>query len=69
MFKFILQIILLFLLARMLFPLFRGMGSAISRLFGAPGGAKHVDKKPDYSALTPYEIEDADYEDIPSDRE
>jgi hypothetical protein len=60
----ILKIFLFFIVLRMLYPIFQGIGS----LFGSK---PHVDKggdssvtKTDYSELTAYEIEDADFEEI-----
>ncbi|NIM19941.1 MAG: hypothetical protein GTO51_06805 [Candidatus Latescibacteria bacterium] len=69
MLKFILQILLLFLLLRLLFPIFRGVGSALRRLFGPAPKKEKLNKEPDYSSLSPYEIEDADYEEIKKDEE
>ncbi len=72
MLKYIFQIILLFLIIRLLFPMFKGVGKTLGRLFKPPprsGGGGKVEKEPDYSALSPYEIEDADYEEVKGDGE
>ncbi len=61
----ILKIILVFLILRMLYPLFKGMGTMFDKP-SAPGprGEKKDGTERDYSDLTPYEIEDADFEDM-----
>jgi flagellar basal body-associated protein FliL len=57
----ILFILLLFLLYKLIAPLFRGIFAMFS---SAPKKREPVEKKPDYSELSPYEIEDAEYEEI-----
>lgn len=75
MLKVLFQIILLFLIFRLLVPVFRGAG----RLFGSRTpktrprsagrqGSQSGSDKPDYSELSPYEIEDAEYEEIKQEK-
>ena len=53
------------LILRLLVPLFRSAGRTLKRLFSAQPQRSDADaKKRKYSELTPYEIEDADYEEI-----
>jgi hypothetical protein len=72
MFRLLLHIILLFLLFRLLFPLFKGIGKLLGKLFTPvshqQSKSEKVEEEPDYSALSPYEIEDADYEEVKEDR-
>lgn len=60
----VLKILLFFIVLRMLYPVFRGIGA----LFGSnsPVEPKPGSRSPkkDFSKLTPYEIEDADFEEI-----
>lgn len=60
----ILKILLFFIVLRMIYPVFKGIGS----LFGSSSPTKKKtatgSKKNDYSDLTPYEIEDAEFEEI-----
>ena len=75
MLKVIFQIILFFLLFRLLVPVFRGVG----RLFGSSTpktrnrttsnqSGKTASGEPDYSELSPYEIEDAEFEEIKQEK-
>jgi hypothetical protein len=66
MLKVILQVLLLVLVFRMvgsLIGFFRG-GSKRKNAFSRSDTRDSVDK-PDYSEITPYEIEDAEYEELP----
>lgn len=60
----ILKILLFFMVLRMLYPVFQGIGSLFSSKTPVERGTKPKDAKKDYSELTPYEIEEADFEDI-----
>jgi hypothetical protein len=61
----VLKIILFLLVLRMLYPLFKSMG-AMSGKPSTPGSGrpKNGGDARDYSDLTSYEIEDADFEEI-----
>jgi hypothetical protein len=64
--KLILQVLLAILVFRLigsLFGLFRGGGKR-KTAFQRSGKSDEVEQ-PDYSEITPYDIEDADYEEIP----
>jgi hypothetical protein len=76
MLKVLFQIILLFLVVRLMVPVFRGIG----RLFSGrseqtrfrPKSKENAGispKRQDYSELSPYEIEDAEFEEINTDKE
>ncbi len=63
--RLIINILILLLLIRLMQPVFRGAGRLLRRFFspepirnGKPG---HTGK---YSQLTPYEIEDAEYDEV-----
>jgi hypothetical protein len=66
MLKIILQVLFLVLVFRLvgsLIGLFRG-GSKRKTSF-SPSESQDAVDKPDYSEITPYEIEDAEYEELP----
>lgn len=65
MLKLFLQILLLFIAFKLLWPLFRGVGG----LFKSTPDRKPMGKKPDYSELSPYEIEDAEFEEVRKDKD
>lgn len=60
----ILKILLFFIVLRMLYPVFKGIGALFGPKTPVERGADSKKAKKDYSELTPYEIEDADFEDI-----
>jgi hypothetical protein len=75
MLKVLFQIILFFLIFRLLVPVFKGVG----RLFGSSSpktrprntsqrGNQPASSEPDYSELSPYEIEDAEFEEIKQEK-
>jgi hypothetical protein len=59
-----LKILLFFIVLRMLYPVLQGIGALFVSKPAAKPGTKPNGKKKDYSDLTPYEIEDADFEEI-----
>ncbi len=66
MIKIILQAILAIVIFRLIgsvFGLFRGKGKKTSKVGSSPD--RESVKTNEYDDLTPYEIEDAEYEDIP----
>jgi hypothetical protein len=68
-FQVILKILFVVLFMRLfmsLFNLFRGNGPQ-KRSFSTKTGQDRV-KNPDYDHLSPYEIEDAEYEEIPKEK-
>ena len=68
MFQFILKVLFILLLVRLfssLFNVFRGVGGK-KRSFSTKADQDRV-KTPDYKDLSPYDIEDAEYEDIPKE--
>ena len=62
----ILKVLLFFVVLRMLYPLFKGIGASSKRPAKHPGSGRSHEGGPkrEYSDLTPYEIEDADFEEI-----
>jgi hypothetical protein len=60
MLKFFLTFILLIIGYKLFAPLFRGF----FRMFESTPKKEPVENEPDYSELSPYEIEDAEYEEI-----
>lgn len=60
----VLKILLFFIVLRMIYPVFKGIGSLFGSNTPVEPGAGRKDAEKDYSKLTPYEIEDADFEDI-----
>ena len=61
MLRYILLFFLVLILYRIIAPVVRGF----LKLFqSSPREQKTVEKEPDYSELSPYEIEDAEYEEV-----
>ena len=65
MIKFFLYIFLIFIGYKLFAPLFRG----ISNLFKPTPKKEQMEKEQDYSELSPYEIEDAEYEEVRKDKD
>ncbi|MEJ2722053.1 MAG: hypothetical protein P8181_13090 [bacterium] len=70
LFRILFNILILLLLVRLLRPLAHGIGRYLKRVTGSDdsGGRRSRDTKIDYSDLTPYEIEDADFEEVKTKR-
>jgi hypothetical protein len=66
MLKFFLTILLLIIGYKLIAPLVRGVFALFS---SAPKKREPVEKEPDYSELSPYEIEDAEYEEVRKTKE
>ena len=66
MLRLVINFLILLLLIRLMQPLLRGVGRFLKRVLSPQpiGGTEEANKKVDYSELTPYEIEDAEYEEI-----
>ncbi len=64
------KFILLLVLARLLYPVFKGIRNALNRPASRRGpkprgsGSGKKNKENDYSNLSPYEIEDAEFEEL-----
>jgi len=71
LFRILINIMILLLLVRLLRPVAQGVGRFIRRVTGGGGRAdsEGKDGKIDYSDLTPYEIEDADFEEVKGKQE
>ncbi|UCG51791.1 MAG: hypothetical protein JSW58_16730 [Candidatus Latescibacterota bacterium] len=71
LFRVLFNVLILLLILRIFRPFIRGAGRYLQRLFAGnnPAGGKRGEKKVDYSDLTPYEIEDADFEEVKGNRE
>jgi hypothetical protein len=65
LFRLVINILILLALIRLMRPLFVGARRFLARFFaeGSAGGAP-TDKNVEYPDLTPYEIEDAEYEEF-----
>jgi hypothetical protein len=61
MLKLFLQILLLIIVFKLISPLFRGI---VNMFKSPPKKQDAMEKKQDYSELSPYEIEDAEYEEV-----
>ena len=65
MLRLALNILILFMLIRLMQPLFQGAKKFLRRFLAPEStGGPPPDKKVEYSDLTPYEIEDAEYEEL-----
>jgi hypothetical protein len=64
-FKLFLYILLLIIGYKLFAPLFRGIGN----LFKPTTKKEQMEKEQDYSELSPYEIEDAEYEEVSKDKD
>lgn len=65
MLRTLLLLLLLFTGYKIFAPLFRGLSGSSS----SSPKKKPMEKKPDYSELSPYEIEDAEYEEVRKDKD
>ena len=68
MFRFLISLIVIGLIIGMLRAAARAIARAFKSLFNPPGGSTSVPKETSYTDLSPYEIEDAEYEDIKGER-
>ena len=65
MLRLAINILILLFLFRLMKPLFDGARKFLARAFSSGASdAPESDKKVEYSELTPYEIEDAEYEEL-----
>ena len=71
MLRLLINFVILMLVLRMLRPVFVSAGKVLQRVFapGAGGGGDSGTPKVKYPDLSPYEIEDAEFEEVPEERE
>jgi hypothetical protein len=68
--RFLLNILLLMLIIGLIRPVLRGAQSTLKRVFTPDPPPRPAGKgKADHQDLSPYEIEDAEYEEIKNDRD
>ncbi len=70
LFRILFNILIILILMRLFRPLVDGVGKYFKRIMGSGDTAQRTsrDKKIDYSDLTPYEIEDAEFEEVKGKR-
>jgi len=66
--SYLLRFLFFVLLLRLLSPFFRGLRKLFTSSSNPGSTGKPPKKTPDYSDLTPYEIEDAEYEELKEKR-
>jgi len=71
LFRLLFNILVVLILIRLFGPVVRGVAQYVRRLMGAgnASGAAKPEKNLDYADLTPYEIEDAEFEEIKGKKE